>query len=319
MKRIFNLAVALFAVTLALPVSAQDFPTKPLRIIVPYSPGGASDITMRALANEMGKEIGQSVVVENRAGAGGAIGSQEAARAVPDGYTLLAANNGTHVVNPLIQPDLPYDAASDFTPIALVAQTPLFIAVNPALNISTFEQFIEYARSNPEKVSFASPGNAHTLAIEYLGLLSGAQFLVVKYKGPGQAVTDTIAGHVDAVVDTGIAVLPHANAGRLNVVAVTSLERVPTHPDLPTVAETYPGYEAVGTQALFAGGKIPEPVAKKLTEHVLKAIETPVVQKTITEGAGIPVSGDAQATRQWLKSNTALWTSVIEKTGVVFE
>jgi tripartite-type tricarboxylate transporter receptor subunit TctC len=312
------IAAAAIAVTLQ-PCSAQDFPAKSIRIIVPYSPGGASDVTMRAMATEMSKQLGQTVYVENKPGAGGIIGSQEAARAHPDGYTLLAGNNGTHVVNPLIRSDLPYDAVKDFTPIALVAQTPLFIVVNPALKIDNLAQFVAYARSKPEKVSFASPGNAHTLAIEYLGLLSGAKFLTVKYKGPGPALTDTMAGHVDAFIDTGLAVLPHVAAGKLKLIAVTSLKRVPAYPDLPAVAETYPGYEAVGTNALFAGGSIPKAVAARLSAEAQKAIQTPQVNKTILDGAGIPVNGNGEDTRKWMQANTALWQSVIQKTGVVLE
>lgn len=312
----FKIFCGLLSVALFSPVAAQDFPTKPIRLIVPYSPGGASDITMRALSAEMSKSIEQPVVVENKPGAGGAIGSQEAARATPDGYTLLAANNGTHIVNPLIHDNLPYDAIKDFTPISLIAQTPLFIALNPELGIKTFDEFISYAKKKNGQVTFASPGNAHTLAIEYLGLLSEVDFLVVKYKGPGQALTDTIGGHVDAFIDTGIAVLPQADAGKVTLVAITSLERSPAYPDLPAVAETYSGYEAVGTQVLFAGGKIPEPVAAKLTEEVLKAVNTAEVRKTIVDGSGIPVGGDAEAARKWLDDNTKLWTSVLEKTGV---
>jgi len=319
MKFKSKLLCGLFAAAIFSPVSAADFPTKPIRLIVPYSPGGASDVTMRALSVEMAKSIGQPVVVENRPGAGGTIGSQEAARATPDGYTLLAANNGTHIVNPLIFDDLPYDAVKDFTPISLVAQTPLFIALNPGLGITTFGEFISYAKANPGKVTFASPGNAHTLAIEYLGLLSDVDFLVVRYKGPGQALTDTMGGHVDAVIDTGIAVLPQAQAGKVNLVAITSLERSETHPDLPAVAETYPGYEAVGTQVLFAGGQIPDTVAGKLTNEVLKAMDAPAVRKTIIDGSGMPVGGDAEAARKWLADNTALWTSVLEKTNAVLE
>lgn len=312
--------VALLAALLVLPVLAADtFPAKPIRIIVPYGPGGASDITMRAIATEMGKELGQSVFVENKPGAGGIIGTQDAARGPADGYTLLAGNNGTHVVNPLIRNDLPYDPGKDFTPLALVAQTPLFIVVNPSLKIDTLAQFITYAKSKPEKVSFASPGNAHTLAIEYLGLLSGSKFLVVRYKGPAPALTDTMAGHVDAFIDTGIAVLPHVKAGKLKLIAVTSLKRLPGFPDLPAVAETYPGYEAVGTNALFAGGQIPKSVAARLTAQAQKAIQTPQVTKTILEGAGIPVNGDGEETRKWMETNTQLWKMVIQKTGVVLE
>lgn len=299
--------------------AADPFPSKTLRLIVPFGAGGASDVTMRAIAAEIAKGLGQAVVVDNKPGAGGIIGSQEAARQPADGHTLLAGNNGTHVVNPLIKKDLPYDTLKDFTPIALVQQTPLFLVVNPALKVDTLAQFIALAKAKPESVTIASPGNAHTLAIAYLGVESGSKFSIVPYKGPGPALTDTIAGHVHAFIDTGQAVLPQVKAGKLKVIAITSLKRAPNFPDIPAIAETYPGYEAVGTNALYAAGKVPAPVAARLTAEVRKAVATPQIQQMILDAAGIPVNGDGAATLKWMQDNTALWKSVITKTGVVLE
>ncbi|WP_183043395.1 Bug family tripartite tricarboxylate transporter substrate binding protein [Alicycliphilus denitrificans] len=293
------------------------FPSKPIRIIVPFTTGGASDTMMRAIAAEMGKSLGQAVYVENRPGAAGAIGSIEVARAQPDGYTLLAGNNGTHIINSLLKQPAAYDAVKDFTPVALVQQAPLFIAVNPQLGVNTLRELITLAKSKPGQVTFASVGNAHTLAIEYLGLLSGAKFQIIPYKGPSQAQTDAIAGHVNAFVDTGLAVLPHTRAGKLKLLAVTSLTRVPNMHDVPAVAETYPGYDVVGTNALFAPARTPPAVVARLSSEVRKALALPNVRQMILDNAGQPAPGDGTDVARWLEKNTVLWRDVMDKTGVV--
>lgn len=298
---------------------AQTFPAKTIRIVVPYTAGGASDSMMRAIAAEMTKNIGQAVIVDNKPGAAGAIGSMEVARAAPDGYTLLAGNNGTHVINGLLKKPAGYDAFKDFTPVALVQQAPLFIAVNPGLGVENLQQFIALAKSKPGQVTFASPGNAHTLAIEYLGLLAGVKFQVVPYKGPGPAQTDTIAGHVNAFIDTGMSVLPHTRAGKMKLLAITSLKRAPNMPDVPAVADTYAGYDAVGTNALFAPAKTPPDVVARLTAEVQKVIAMPKIQQMMLDSAGVPAHGNAQEVVKWMEVNTQLWRNVMEKTGAVLE
>jgi tripartite-type tricarboxylate transporter receptor subunit TctC len=317
----FRAIQALIAAAVALPLlaSAQAFPTKPVRIIVPFSAGGASDVTMRAIATELGHTLGQAVIVDNKPGAGGMIGAMEAVKQPPDGHTLLAGNSGTHVITPLIKKDPGYDATKDFTPIAMVQSTPLFLVVNPSLKVDTLAQFIALAKSKPGEVTIASPGNGHTLALAYLSVVSGAKFSIVPYKGPGPALTDTVAGHVNAFMDTGIAVLPQVKTGRLKVLAITSLTRAPNYPDIPAIAETYSGYEAVGNNALYAAGRIPPAAAAKLTTEVQRAIATPQIQKLILDNAGIPINGDGAQVTKWMRENTALWKQVIEKTGVVLE
>jgi tripartite-type tricarboxylate transporter receptor subunit TctC len=273
---------------------AQTFPAKPIRIVVPFSPGSGIDSTMRAIAAELTKNLGQAVYVENRAGAGGAIGTADVAKAAPDGYTLLAGTNGTHVVNPLIKKNLPYDAFKDFIPLVLVTQSTMFVSVNPKLGVENLAQLIELAKS--KQVTFASAGPAHTLAIEYLGLRAGIKFSVIPYKGAAPAQTDTIAGHVDAYMDTGLAVLPLATTGKLKLLAVTSLQRAPNLPALPAIAETYPGYQATANVAAL-----------------------PSIQQVILDSAAIPVNGNSSAVEKWMADSQVLWSDVIQKTGIVLE
>jgi len=311
--------LAVSALLLSTALHAQPYPSKVVRIVVPFTAGGASDTMMRSIAAEMTKSMAQPVIVENRPGAGGAIGTMEVARAQPDGYTLLAGNNGTHIINGLLKKPAAYDAFKDFVPVALVQQAPLFIAVNPNIGVNNLQQLIALAKSKPGQFTFASPGNAHTLAIEYLGLLAGVKFQIIPYKGPGPAQTDTMAGHVNAFVDTGLAVLPHTRSGKLKLIAITSLNRAPNLPDVPAVAETYPGYDAVGTNAVFAPAHTPPEVVARLTAEFQKALALPHLQQLILDSAGLPAKGDSREVAKWMEVNTALWRNVIEKTGVVLE
>lgn len=318
MRYLIKLFFVAASLGLGLPAGAQTFPSKPLRIIVPFGPGGTSDLIMRAIATEMSQTIGQPVVVENKVGAGGAIGAMEAARAAPDGYTMLAGNNGTHIVNALLKRTAAnaYDPYKDFDGVTLVQKTASFIAVNPKLGVSTLDELVALAKTKPEGVTVATPSNAHMLAVEYLGHRAGVKFRVVPYKGPGPAMADTIAGHVDMILDTGTSVLPQTQAGKLKLIAAASPERMSNMPDLPTVAETYPGYEIVATSALFVPANTPPDVVAKLTAEAQKALAQPQVIKLIVDGAGAPASGDGKDVRQWLDTSTALWRNMLDSTGV---
>jgi tripartite-type tricarboxylate transporter receptor subunit TctC len=311
--------VALYMLFTICIAHAQTFPTKTIRIVVPYSAGGASDIMMRTIATEITKNTGHTVIVENKPGAAGAIGTIEVARAPADGHTLLAGNNGTHVINGLLKRPAAYDAFKDFVPVALVQQAPLFIAVNPALGVENLQQLIALARRKPGGVSFASAGNAHTLGIAYLGLMAGVKFNIIPYKGPGPAQADTIAGHVDAFIDTGLSVLPHTRSGKLKLLAIASIKRAPNMPDVPAVSETFPGYEVVGTNALFAPSKTSPEVVAWLNNEVKKVVAMPRIQQMMLDGAGLPAQGDAEEVVKWMESSTKLWRNVMDKTGVVLE
>jgi tripartite-type tricarboxylate transporter receptor subunit TctC len=301
-------------------VGADAFPTKPIRIVVPYSPGGASDQMMRTIATEMSKTIGQTVYVENRPGAGGVIGMQEVARAAPDGHTLVAGNNGTHVVTPLVMKNTPYDPVKDFTPISLVQTTPLWLVVNPAIGVDSLEQLIALAKSKPGQVAFASPGNAHTLAIEHLAMMAGVKFSIIPYKGPAQALGDTIAGHVSVFFDTGMAVLPHVKSGKLKALAVASDKRLPMFPNTPTVAELgFPGYDAVGANLLSVPANTPPDVVAKLSKEIRRIVALPHVQKMIEDAAGVAVNSTPQELAQWQTMSTAKWRDVMVKGNIKFD
>ncbi len=298
-------------------VHAEPYPTKPVRIVVTFSPGGATDTTMRALAVRLSEGLGQPVVIENKAGGGGIVGALEVMHSPADGYTLFSGSSGTHVVNPLIKKSLPYDAAKDFIPLSLVLQAPLFIAVNPKLKVKTLAELA--ALGKKRRVTFASPGNAHTLAIANLGETLGAQFEPIPYKGPGQAQTDVIAGHVDAYMDTGLAVLGQTKADKLTLLAITSAQRAPNFPNVSTVAESYPGYSATANVALFVRTGTPAEIVTRLRSELHKVIAQPTIQKLILDSAGLPVNGSAEDVEKWMRTETSVYQRIIEKTSLVFE
>jgi tripartite-type tricarboxylate transporter receptor subunit TctC len=298
----------LLAAALALPVlaSAQAaYPAKPIRLVVPFAAGGTTDIVARLLADKMGPILGQTVVVENKAGAGGTIGIDAVAKAAPDGYTLGMATVSTHGANPAVYTRLPYDAVKDFQPITNVMSVPSVFVVNPKVPAKTMKEFIALAKAEPGKYTFASPGNGSLghVNIEQFMDLAGIQLMHVPYKGAGQAATDALAGVVDAMTDNLPSTLPNVKAGRLRALAVLSPQRSPALPDVPTYREL--GFEAMsegGWFGLVAPAGTPAAVVKRLNEAAHQAMQDPAFKQRTQEVSGIPMANTPEQFAQQIRA-----------------
>jgi len=276
---------ALSAVLLGLAgaAGAQAWPAKPITMIIPFPPGGTLDTVGRMLAQKLGEQLGQSVVVDNRAGAGGAIGSAAVARAAPDGYTLLFSPS-TFTTTPMVVKSTPYDVNKDFQPVALVAKAPLSVAVNKNLPVNDIKGLIAHAKANPGKLTFAigSSASAGHLSTELLKRASGIDYLIVPYKGSGPAYQDLIGGQIDGFVDPVLGSAQYAKSGMLKVLAVTSKSRIASMPNTPTVGETLPGYEFYSWYGLWAPAKMPQEIAQRLNAEVNKALDAPEIKDKLT-------------------------------------
>ncbi|HEY0660819.1 MAG TPA: tripartite tricarboxylate transporter substrate binding protein [Lysobacter sp.] len=310
---IFGLAcAALVAPALA---TAQEWtPARPIRLIVPYGPGGSSDVIARALAAEMGKSFGQSVIVDNKAGGQGTIAMQEAARAAPDGYTVVLGHVGTLAVNPAMMPKLPYDVQRDFLPVTLLTKVPMVFAVGPSVNVATLPQFIAQAKAAPGKLNYGSAGNgsAGHLAFEMLKLAAGIDLTHVPYKGTGAQTTDLLAGNIDAASAGLPGFLPHAKAGKLKILAVGSAKRLPAIPDVPTVAELgYQNFESSQWFGLLVPARTPSNVVARLNNEAVKALASPLVQRRMEEDSSTPAAMGPNEFESFIISEQRRWGAVV--------
>src|SRR5438067_3488101 len=283
------IAMALFSI--ALLAQAQSYPTKPIHLIVPFPPGGGNDTVARAIAQQLGPDLGQPMVIDNRPGAGGSVGAELAAKAPPDGYTLFLAGVGSHAVNPNVHAKLPYDPVKDFAPITLLASAPSVLVVNPAVPARTIAEFTAYARANPGKLNYASngAGSAAQLAAAMYETMAGVRMVHVPYKGIAPAMTDLMSGEVQLMFGTVVALVPHIQAGKLRALAVTSRKRSPLLPDLPTIAESgLADYEAGSWYGILAPAGTPREVIGRLHGAIVKALKEPEVSKRLAaEGAEV--------------------------------
>ena len=269
----------------ALTAAAQPYPNRPVKVIIPFPPGGTLDTVGRMLAQKLSEQMGQPFVVENRAGGNGTIGADAVAKATADGYTLLF-NASTFVTAPMTMKSVPYGVVKDFAPIALVAKAPLSIAINKNLPITDVKSLLAYAKANPGKMSFAvgSIGSAGHLSTELLKRAGSINYLVVPYKGTAPAFQDLIGGQIDGFIDPILGSLQYHKSGLLRVVAVTSSTRAPNLPDVPTVAETIPGYEFFSWYGLWGPAKLPPEVVAQLNAEVNKALASDMQAKLVQQG-----------------------------------
>jgi tripartite-type tricarboxylate transporter receptor subunit TctC len=307
------------AATLALPAfgiaRAADSPAGPVRLVVPFTPGGSTDILARALAPKLGAALGVNVIVDNKPGAGGSLGAGEVARAEPDGRTLLMGHIGTLAVNPAIYAKLAYDPIASFAPVAWMARVPNVLAVSTASPSATFKAFIERAKSQPGKLSYSSGGNgsAAHITFEHLKQRAGIFLLHVPYRGTAPSVTDLIAGQVDATF-TGIpALLPHVRSGRLRALAVSSAQRLPSLPDVPTVAESgYAGFDADQWYGIVAPAGTPPALVARLNAEINKALVLPDVAQQLAGEGAVPTPGTPQAFADLIKREIPRWAAVVK-------
>jgi len=313
---------ALFA-ALAVPLAsvAQDYPTRPVRVIVPFSPGGAVDGPMRLIAQELSKRWGQQVVVENKPGAGATIGTEIVAKSAPDGYTLLLASQ-TNAISATLYQKLPFDPIEDFAPITLIGREPGVLVVNPALPVKTLQEFIAYVKARPGQVDYASSGNGsgQHLFMAMLASMTGMRLSHVPYKGSGQATTDLLAGQVMASIPGTAGMVGHIKAGKLRPLAVTGATRSPQLPDVPTVAEQgVPGYEAYVWMGLLAPKGTPQGIIDKIYRDVNDVLASNEV-KSYFATAGIEIVGSTPAEfGAFYRRERAQWAKIIKETGAKAE
>ena len=315
-------ALALAALGLAAGVaSAQNFPSRPIRFIMAYPPGGSSDILARPIQVEMTKSIGQPVVVDYRPGGGTTIAADLTAKSAPDGHTVIMLLTA-HAVNATLMPKLPYDTEKDFASITLAAVQPLIVVVNSQAPIKTLPELIAAAKANPGKLNYASagPGNTSHLAVEYFGSVVGTKMSHVPYKGSGPAITALLGREVDLIFDSLSSSLPHAKGGRFRALAVTTLKRSHVAPEVPTVAEQgVANFDVSVWYGIFAAAGTPAPIVRKLNAEFIKAMNVPEAKERI-EAAGYTIVGSApDVLDRHVKAEIARWAKVIRDAGVKIE
>ncbi len=309
-------AAALSAVASAQPA---PYPTKPIRLIVPFPPGGSTDILGRSLAQKLSEAWGQQVIVDNRPGAGGSIGAELAAKAPPDGYTLLMAHIGTLAVNPALYPKLAYDPLRDFAPVSLVAIVPNVMVVHPSLPAKSVAELVDYARKNPGKLTYSSGGNgsAAHLAMEYFKLQTKTDIVHVPYKGTSPAVTDLIGGQVSMTMTGAPAVMPHVNAGKLRALGVSSAKRLDAFPQIPTIAEAgVPGFEATQWYGVVAPAGTPKDVVAKLAAEIARIVQSPEMKERLNTEGAIPATDTPEAFAAFIREEHKRWGAVVRATGM---
>ncbi len=305
-------AVSLLA---AINVAAQAFPSKPIRLIVPFPPGGATDIIGRTLAQKLSVQLGQNVIVDNKPGAGGTLGSSEAAKAAPDGYTLLLATTSTHSIAPSLYKNISYSADKDFTPITEVATATNVLIVTPNLPAKDVAELIALAKKNPDALNFASSGNGTIVHLqsELFKLASNTKLTHVPYKGTALAIPDLIGGQTHVMFDSLVSALPHINGGKVRALAVTSAKRTPLLPNVPTVVESgLPDYVVNTYFGLFAPPGTPRDIVQRLQKEAVIAVLSADVKERFASQGAEPVGGTAEALSALIKSETVKWKRVIE-------
>jgi tripartite-type tricarboxylate transporter receptor subunit TctC len=312
------LPVVALTAACATSVHAQEewTPTRPIRLVVPYEPGGSSDVIARAVANQMTSTLGQTVIVENKGGGQGIIATQDVARAAPDGYTILLGHVGTMSVNPSMMSDLPYDVERDFAPIVLLAKLPMVFAVGANVPAGTLKEFVALAKSEPGKLNYGSagPGSAGHLAFEMLKNATDIDVLHIPYKGTGAQTSDLLAGHIDAAAAGTPGLLPHAQAGKIKIIAVGAAQRLPVLPDVPTVAEQgYPGFESSQWFGLLAPTGTPPEVVERLRKDAVKALESPAVSDRLKHDSSTPVGAGPEEFKAFIKAETERWGAVVRR------
>lgn len=298
---------------------AQNFPVKPITVVVPYNPGGTNDIIARVVAQKMSQDLGQNVIVENRPGAGGNIGSAAVARAEPDGYTILIASSGVLAINKWLYRDVGYDAQTDFAPISLAGHVPNVLLVNPDVPAKDVKELIEYARHNPDKMNFASMGTGTSghLGGEMLKQMADIDIQHVPYAGSAPALTALLGGQVQMMFDNLPTALPHVQSGKLRAFGVTSLERSPSLPDVPSMAEAgVDDFEATAWFGFVAPAKTPDDVVRQLSAGIMKALKDPDVQKRL-EGQGVLVSPNSpEEFKDFMQSESEKWGAIVKRAGL---
>ncbi|GIQ72893.1 tripartite tricarboxylate transporter substrate binding protein [Bradyrhizobium sp. RD5-C2] len=319
MRRVASSAiiVALAALLAAvLPARAADYPTRPIKLVVPYAAGGPTDVLGRIVGEYLGRDLKQVVVVENKAGAQGAIGAEAVARSDPDGYTLFVTAASIFVLNPLLYKKLPYDPARDFRLLSVITDAPMIMEVNPSVPAKTIAEFVAYAKTNPGKLNFGSAGTGGTvhLAGEMFKQMAGVEMTHVPYKGAGPALQDLLSGNIQLMFDTLGTALPPVKSGMLRALAVSSTERIPDLPDLPTIAESgYPDYAVSVWYGIAAPSKVPDDIAGKIKASLDRALNDEAFRASLVRIGFPPLRVKSQAEiDRFVDTDRARWAGVVK-------
>ncbi|HZL28859.1 MAG TPA: tripartite tricarboxylate transporter substrate binding protein [Acidobacteriaceae bacterium] len=309
-------ALALNTMSVGATAWAADYPDKPIRLIVPFAPGGGTDTVARIIAKKLSEALVQPIIVDNRAGGGGTIGAQDIVRAKPDGYTLIFGA-ASYATNAALY-NLPYDPVGDITPISLVGITGYLVVVNPALNIKTTAELIAYAKANPGKLNYGSSGTGGLshLGSELFDMMAGTKMTHVPYKGTGPALLGLLAGQTQLMLGSMPTLIPYVKAGKLTAVAVTTTARSAAMPSVPTVAETLPGYEATLWYGVWGPRGVPAAIVSKLNKALVDIVQMPDVKVVLANEGLEPFAGPPEALGRALKSDIDKWTKVVKAANV---
>jgi tripartite-type tricarboxylate transporter receptor subunit TctC len=298
-----------------------NWPTRPIKIIVGFAAGGSTDVTARVVAQALSERLGQQVFVENRPGAGGNIGAEAVAQAEPDGYTLLLATNGTLAANPSLYKSLPFNVKKDFAPIALTARVPNVLVVNPSVPANNVAEFIAYAKANPGKLNFGSSGNGTSLHIagELFNKLAGVNMTHVPYRGGAMALTDLLGGQIQLMFEPLAEVIEQIRAKKVKALGVTTVKRSPLLPDVPTIAETLPGYEITAWNGMLAPAATPPDIIARLNRATDDALHSKEVQDKLAQQGSEPGGGTPEEFGAFLDSELIKWKKLVEISGATVQ
>jgi tripartite-type tricarboxylate transporter receptor subunit TctC len=299
--------------------SAQNYPSKPVRIVVPFPPGGGADIVGRSISPALTASLGQPVIIDNRPGADGQIGAAQVAKAPPDGYTLLVGTTGPMVINPALEAKMAYDTLRDFAPITQLITQPIALIVHPSLPVSTVSQFVALAKAKPGQLNYGSSGigGGTHLAAEIFAWLTGIKMVHVPYKGTAQATTDLISGQVQVLFTSISVVLPHIQVNRLKALAVGSEKRMPMLPQVPTMMEGgIKGFDASSWYGLFAPAGTPADVVKRLNTDTVNALRSPDIEKLLSSQGALPVGNSSEQFHAHIRSELVKWKRTVDMAGV---
>ncbi len=320
MKKLFCLLA--FVPCLVPLVHAQNYPARPLRLIVPTAPGGGTDFTGRLVAAKLSETMGQQVVVENRGGGGGSVGADNAAKATADGYTLLLGSIATHAVNPALYKKLPYDHLKDFAPVSLIGTVPNALVVHPSVPVKSLQEFITYAKANPGKINYGSSGvgSPPHLSMELLRSMTGINLVHVPYKGAGPALADLLGGQVQAMCTSLAGLINFVKSGRVRALGVTTAKRNPQLPDVPTIVESgVPGYEVTIWYAVFAPVATPKAIVDKLNAEMVKALNSSEMKERMALQGMDPAPSTPAELTAFVKVETAKWAKAAKDSGATAE
>ena len=322
MKKFFTALLTAVCALYALPALSQSYPTKAIVLVVPFAPGGTSELISRLVAQKLSERLGQQVVVENRPGAAGNIAMEQVARAAPDGYTLILGHIGTLAVNPAMFPKLPYDAIKDFAPVSLMAAVPNIVTVNPAVPAKNLKEFLDLARTKPGSINYGSAGNgsAGHLAMEYLKRIAKVDMVHVPYKGTGPMLTDLLAGQTQATFTGSSPLIPHIASGKLRALAVGSTKRIPSLPNVPTIAESgFAGFETSQWYGIIAPAKTPPAIIQKLSAEIAQVMKLPDVVARLSGDGTVMIGSTPKEFAAYIETEMKRWGEVVHAANIKAE